>query len=267
EELNVERSARNLLKSYAMGITINMLRNYSLSFKEKIASLAPGYEVIIVEHYEAMQYVPADFKGKVIFRTHNAEYLIWSRYAEVETHPVKKWVIRAEANRIKKWELKYCNRADIVLGAPNDNENLEPNPFKRAAKFVEYLHIGDDNQIHLPIPEFDRLENALIYVGTLTWEANIDGLLWFADGAWEKLKLQFPDLKLYIIGKNPDSRLVELANRFTDIIITGFVDDLEDYFTKCKVNVIPLRFGSGMKVKTINGLCRGIPIVTTGIGA
>lgn len=267
EELNIERSARNLLKSYTLGMTINMLRNYSVSFKNKIAAIAPAFDVIIVEHYEAMQYIPSDYTGKVIFRTHNAEYLIWSRYAEVETNTIKKMVIRAEASRIKKWEIKFCKRADVILGAPNDNENLEPDATKRSAKFVEYLHIGDDEQIHLPIPDFDSLENALVYVGTLTWEANIDGLIWFVEGTWDILKSKFPELKLFIVGKNPDSRLVDLANRFSDIIITGFVVDLEEYFTKCKVNVIPLRFGSGMKVKTINGLCRGIPIVTTSIGA
>lgn len=267
EELNIPRTPQNLLKSYLRGITINMLRSYSKNFKNKIASIADDFDVIIVEHYEAMQYVPKNYRGKVIFRTHNAEYLIWSRYAEVETSAIKKMVIRREASRIKYWETQFCKRADIVLGAPNDNENLEPDAEKRAQKFIEFLHIGDDDQIHLPIPDYDNLENALVYVGTLTWEANIDGLIWFVEGAWKKLKAQFPELKLYIIGKNPDARLVQLAKEFPDVIITGFVTDLEEYFTKCKINVIPLRFGSGMKVKTINGLCRGIPMVTTTIGA
>ncbi|MFZ1824199.1 MAG: glycosyltransferase family 4 protein [Chitinophagales bacterium] len=267
EELNIPRTPMNLMRSYLQGITINMLRSYSKSFEEKIAAIANDFDVIIVEHYEAMQYVPKHFKGKVIFRTHNAEYLIWSRYAEVETSPIKKMVIRSEAKRIKHWEVKFCKQADIILGAPNDNEHLEPDAKKRAAKFIEYLHIGDDDQITIPVPDYTTLKNALVYVGTLTWEANIDGLIWFVDGCWEKLKQQFPELKLYIVGKNPDNRLVELAAKNPDIIITGFVIDLEEYFTTCKVNVIPLRFGSGMKVKTINGLCRGIPIVTTTIGA
>jgi polysaccharide biosynthesis protein PslH len=134
-------------------------------------------------------------------------------------------------------------------------------------KFRDYLHIGEDDQIKIPIPNFDTLENSLVYVGTLTWEANIEGLIWFVHGCWNNLKKQFPELKLYIIGKNPDARLVEMSKQFPDIIITGFVVDLEEYFTKCKINIIPLRFGSGMKVKTINGLCRGIPMVCTTIGA
>ncbi len=267
EPLNVERNGINLIKSYLKGKTINMFRSYSPSFKKKIAAIAGDYDVIVAEHYEAMQYVPDNFKGKVVFRTHNAEYLIWSRYAEVENNPVKKMVINLEAKRIKNWELKYVQQADIVLGGTNDNEIHEPDPQKRKLKFKDYLHIGEDDQIKLPVPQFDHLENSLVYVGTLTWEANIEGLIWFVEGCWMNLKKEFPDLKLYIIGKKPDERLVDLSNKFDDIVITGFVEDLETYFTKCKVNVIPLRFGSGMKVKTINGLCRGIPMVTTTIGA
>ncbi len=267
EELNVERNVVNLLKSYLLGVSINMFRNRSASFRQKIAEIADGYDVIVVDHYEAMQYVPDDFRGKVVFRTHNAEYLIWSRYAEVEKSALKRWVIRKEAERIKKWELRYVKRADVVLGAPNDNENHEPDPVKREKKFVEFLHLGQDEQIKLPVPVFDKTEMALVYVGTLTWEANIDGLIWLVEGGWRRMKEKHPDLKFYIIGKNADQRLVDLVSKYPDIELTGFVEDLEDYLPRCRVNVIPLRFGSGMKVKTINGLCRGIPMVSTSIGA
>lgn len=267
EELNIERNAQNLLKSYIKGISINMFRNYSPLMKKKIEEIADEFDVIIAEHYEVMQYIPKSYKGKVIFRTHNAEYLIWSRYADVETNPLKKLVIKSEARRIKKWELRYVQEADVVLGAPNDNENHEPNVEKRKLKYKEYLHIGEDDQISIPIPDYTTLENSLLYVGTLTWEANIEGLVWFAEGCWQQLKAEFPDLKLYIIGKKPDERLITLSKKYDGIELMGFVEDLEIYFTKCKVNIIPLRFGSGMKVKTINGLCRGIPIVSTSIGA
>jgi glycosyltransferase involved in cell wall biosynthesis len=175
-------------------------------------------------------------------------------------------VIQQEARRIKKWELRFVKRANLILGAPNDNENHEPDPLKRSQKFVEFLHLGQDEQIALPLPVWEETQEALVYVGTLTWEANIDGLLWFTEGCWTQLKEQFPALKLYIIGRNADGRLVDMAGKYPDIILTGFVEDLEDYLPKCRVNIIPLRFGSGMKVKTINGLCRGIPMVSTSIG-
>ena len=148
-------------------------------------------------------------------------------------------VINQEARRIKQWELHYVRRADLVLGAPNDNENHEPDPEKRAAKFIEFLHLGQDEQIQLPVPVWEQTELALVYVGTLSWEANIDGLIWMVEGAWDTWKAQFPELKLYVIGKNPDARLIDLAARYEGIVLTGFVEDLEDYLPRCRVNVIP----------------------------
>lgn len=267
EPLQVPRTGMNLLKSYRKGITLNMYRSYSATFQKKIAEIAGDFDVIVAEHYEAMQYVPENYKGKVVFRTHNAEFLIWKRYAGVERNLLKKLATMLEANRIRKWELRFVRRADLVLGGTNDNAVHEPDPVKRKEKFRDYLHLGDDSQIKLPIPDYTKLENALLYVGTLTWEANVEGLVWFVTECWQPLRSEFPDIRLFIAGKNPDTRLLDLEKRYEGIRVTGFVEDLEDYFTRCKINIIPLRFGSGMKVKTINGLCRGIPIVTTTIGA
>lgn len=266
ETIDVPRTPLNLIRSYMKGMTLNMFRSYSQSFADHIASIADQFDLILADHYEAYQYIPASYKGKKILRVHNAEYIMWERYAALEKNPIKKLVVGMEARRIKAAEQRFCNDSHLVLGADNDNRNLEPDENKRAAKYVEWLHLGDDNQIDLPVPDFDSLENNLFYVGTLSWEPNIDGLVWFITEGWNKLKQRHPDLKLYIVGKNPDPRIADLAKQYDGVITTGFVDDLEDVFPKCKINVIPLRFGSGIKVKTINGLCRGIPVVSTSIG-
>ena len=266
EDLNVPRSISGLIKSYIKGLPLNLYRNYSETFVSKINELAGRSEIIWIDHYEAFQYVPPLYQGKVILRLHNAWYKMWERYAQLSRNPIKKMATYAESKRVRSFEKEYCNRADKVLSASADSIYLEPDKEAREAKFSECLFLGDDSQLHLPVPAFEDLENAIIYVGTLTWEANIDGLEWFINGCWEKLKSANPDLKFYIIGKNPSPRLKKLAGRFEDIVLTGFIDDLEEYFTKCKVNVVPLRFGSGIKVKVINGLYRGIPIVTTSVG-
>ena len=266
--LNIPRTPLNLVKSNLMGMPLNLYRNKSSEFKEKIQNALMFCDVLFVDHYEMYQYIPKHFKGKIILHQHNCEYLMWDRFAKIETNPIKKLALSNQAFWIKRYEKKICEHASIVLAAPNDEEELVKigaNP----KKFRETFHLGDESLLFLEELDFGQTENALFFCGTLTWEANIDGLLWFLDKGWPELKKKFPGLKFYITGKNPDPRIVKAVQNIQsgDIILTGFVEDLDPYFKRCRVFVSPLRFGSGIKVKVMNALYRGIPTVTTSVGA
>lgn len=266
EELNVARSAKNFLISNLQNIPLNLYRNKSVSFKNKIHKVIHEHDVIFCDHYVMFQYIPDNYKGKIILHEHNCEYLIWKRYAGIEKNIIKKIALLNQAYRIKKYELEICKKSHIILAAPNDTAELVQIGADER-KFMETYHLGDDSLLEKPDLVFNEKEKSLLYVGTLSWEANIDGLLWFIDKIWPDIKTQQSGITLYIVGKNPDNRLKSLVAKDTSILLTGFVDDLEPYFQKCAVFITPLRFGSGIKVKVVNALYRGIPCVTTSIGA
>ena len=266
EPIDVPRSAINLIKSYWLNVSLNVYRSRSAALSEAIEAVAEDYDVIFIDHYEAFQYVPKYYRGRVILRIHNAEFMMWRRFARLQKNPLKKIVTLLESYRIRRLERKYSRRADAVLGPTEDNAYIEPNPSLRAQKFVSFPFLGDESQLALPLPDFEQLDQHLLYVGTLTWEPNVDGLLWFISECWDQVRDKFPDAQLTIIGKNPDPRLTEQVMHAQNIELTGFVEDLEPYFMRSRVNIVPLRFGSGIKVKIINGLYRGIPMVTTPIG-
>lgn len=265
QELDIPRTAKNLILSNIQGIPLNLYRNKSAEFKEKIYAVAHQYDVIFCDHYVMFQYIPEDYKGKIILHEHNCEYLIWKRYANIERSVLKKVALLNQAYRIKKYEQEICRRATVILAAPNDTDELVKIGAD-TAKFLETYHLGDDNLLNEPALDFNKTEKALLYIGTLSWEANIDGLVWFCNEIWQSVKQQHPDIKLYIVGKKPDVRLKEIAANDNQIILTGFVENVEPYFQKSRVFITPLRFGSGIKVKVVNALYRGIPCVTTSIG-
>ena len=266
QPIDVPRSPANLVKSYLLNVSLNVYRSRSVALRDTVAAVADQHDVIFIDHYEAFQYVPKNYRGRVLLRIHNAEFMMWRRFARLQRNPLKKLITWLESYRIQRLERKYSQRADVVLGPVEDNEHIEPNAAVRAQKFVDFPFLGDESQLELPLPDFERLGNHIIYVGTLTWEPNVDGLLWFIDACWDRVRAKFPDVELTIIGKNPDPRLTEAVAGSQNVTLAGFVEDLEPYFLKSKVNVVPLRFGSGIKVKVINGLYRGIPMVTTPIG-
>jgi glycosyltransferase involved in cell wall biosynthesis len=267
EELQVKRSAINLLKSYLMAPCMNVFRNASNSFKAKIEQQAKQQDVIIIDHYEMFQYVPATFKGKVIMHTHNAEFMLWQRMSELEEgNLLKKGVLRLEAARVKKYEQEIFRQADLIYSTPSDIALYRKHGFD-VSKHVLTYHLGNDSLLKLPPIAFNETEKALTFIGTLSWEPNIDGLLWFLGKVWPIIIAKHPDARLYVLGKDPDQRILDAAGEDKRVVFTGFIKDLEVYLKKTRVYLAPLRFGSGMKVKVLEGLYRGSPTVSTSVGA
>lgn len=263
--LNIKRGIYSLIMSYCKGMSLNMFRNYHDEIKEKVSELIQGKDIIIVDHYEMFQYVPEGFTGKVILHEHNAEFILWKRLSEIEKNPFKKLIIKLESNRVKKHEIEFCNKSDLIWAAPNDIEKLKKASSK-PCRFSPTYHLGDDEMLQMDNLSFDQTQKIILYVGTLNWEANVNGLVWFIKESWPVIQKQMPEVKLFIVGKNPDKRIVSLAKKDTQIELKGFVKDLEPLFQRSRITIAPLLFGSGIKVKVLNSMYRGIPMVTTSLG-
>lgn len=266
DEVIVKRSAKNLITSYFRGIPLNVYRSRSRKIVDHVFAIGNEYDVILIDHYEAFQYLPLDFKGKVIFHAHNATYLLWERYSKGDNPVLQRWAAGLESKRLKTYEIAACARADLVFASPNDLSALSSIGVDRR-KLRETYHLGDDSQLDLPPLKFHETENSLLYIGTLNWEANVDGLLWFFAEVWPRLIAKHPALSMFVVGGNVDERLIMAAKPYPSVSFTGFVKDLEPYFLRARLSIAPLRFGSGIKVKVLNSMCRGLPIVTTSVGA
>ncbi|MDA0974208.1 MAG: glycosyltransferase [Bacteroidetes bacterium] len=262
--LEVDRSGWNLMMSYLGHRTLNVFRNYSRDFRDKVSEVIQSYDVLFLDHYEMGQYIPDDCSIPVIFHEHNAEYMMWSRLAEIEQNPIKRSVIQLEAFRIKKAESAYAERATQIWAAPNDQIELKKLGIE-VEKMVTTYHLGEDDMLDAPELKFQETERRILFIGTLTWEANIDGLLWFIENVWPIIEKD-RTIHFDIIGKNPDERLLNFAKGKERIHFHGFVEELESFYKRSRVFIVPLRFGSGIKVKLLNAMYRGLPTVTTEIG-
>jgi glycosyltransferase involved in cell wall biosynthesis len=266
EKLQVNRNPLNLIRSYFGYPCLNVFRNYSPTFEQKIHSIASDFDTIIVDHYEMFQYLPNGYKGKVVIHTHNAEFMLWQRMGELSKNPLAKLLLKIEANRVKAYEKKIFSESDLVYSTPSDIELYKHNDIEIEKHKCTY-HLGNDELLQLPPLSFNETEGALSFMGTLSWEPNIDGLLWFIQKVWPKIIEEKPNIRFYIMGEKGDNRIYEAAKPYQNIIFTGFVKELDSYLKKTTVYIAPLRFGSGMKVKVLEGLYRGVPMVSTSVGA
>ena len=265
EILDRPRSLINFVKSLVHHKPLSVYRNFSKDFYSEISKKIYEYDLVIVDHFLMFQYVPKDFKGKVVLHQHNAEFVMWERYANITGNLIKKLVLKFESSRIKNYESTICKKSDVVLATSNDIEKLlEISP---KTNFQETHHLGDDLLLKFFHPGFDINNNQISYVGSLDWQANEDGLRWFIENVWSEILFKKPGAKLKIIGKGSSSDFEKFCHRYENITLLGFVESLENELKNTKVLIAPIRFGSGMKVKTVNSLYTGIPLVTTTVGA
>lgn len=266
EPVHLPRTPINLIKSYFQAPCLNVFRNYSPGFKALVEKASKDSEILIIDHYEVFQYVPKDFKGKIVMHTHNAEFMLWQRMSELTNNLIKKLILKLEAIRVKKYEEAIFNRSDLIYSTPSDIELYQKYGFN-VAKHKTTFHLGNDSLLELPDLNFNDTEKAIGFMGTLSWEPNIDGLIWFITNVWPLVKEKNTNVVFYIMGKKPDQRILDSIGNDQQIKLTGFVKNLDDYLKRTRVYIAPLRFGSGMKVKVLEGLYRGVPSVCTHVAA
>ena len=270
------RDVRSFLSSLMRKVPLSVYRNKFNEIGPEINELCAHADVILVDHFLSFQYVPRLYYGKTVYHAHNAEYVMWQKAAAVEHNLLKRALIMLEAHRVKDYELKICRNVRTILAAPNDENALieasgkEDKRRALSGKFVETYHLGPepsgDNLSLFKKPSSADHTLRICFVGNLFWDANVDGIMWFLAKCWEKISDLLPQAELVVIGKGPEQLLAKMA-QYNKVSVLGFIEDVEPVLSTVDVFVCPLRFGSGMKVKNTLALYRGIPLVTTPVGA
>jgi glycosyltransferase involved in cell wall biosynthesis len=132
---------------------------------------------------------------------------------------------------------------------------------------------GARNIHHIP-PRIERLspppqrtwngDPDFVFLGTLNLSHNAFGIEHFLANGFESILQQIPKLKLFIVGKGPSENLVRLAAQFAGRVeLMGFVEDVDTVLMRCCAMICPLLFGSGIKIKAIDALRCGVPLIST----
>jgi glycosyltransferase involved in cell wall biosynthesis len=95
--------------------------------------------------------------------------------------------------------------------------------------------------------------------------ANKDAVVYFCRDIFARVRKYYPELALHIVGKSPDSEIRDLS-RDKNIIVTGHVKDIRAYFQRNVILVVPLRIGEGTRLKILEAMASGVPVVSTGLG-
>lgn len=244
----------------------NAVRFISKSFSRELKKILTEkkFDIIQLEGLYVCPYIPIIREysdAKIVYRAHNIEHEIWERSALLSSG-LKRLYLKILSRRIKKFEKSYMNSYDLLVPI-TERDGIMLNKLGN----TKPLHVSPTGiETTVLIPHSKNLEHpTLFHIGSLEWAPNQEGLMWFIDRCWPKIHDKFPDLKFYIAGRKAPDWLIKKFNA-PNIVFEGEVPDAYQFMNSKSIMVVPLFSGSGMRIKIIEGMALGKPIVSTPIG-
>jgi glycosyltransferase involved in cell wall biosynthesis len=262
------RSLRHLLSSYAGRVPLSIERNRSARMAERVARLlAPGeHDAVFVDGWLMAQYVPEGFARIRLLHEHNAEHVMWRRHAELETNPVRRALLRLEARRVRRYEAALLARFDVVFAVSERDRATLASLVSTRPQIALLPNVADPALLERP-ELTPPPEPVLLFLATLSWPPNAEGLSRFLGDDFPALLERVPDVRLVVAGSGAPERLVRQVHESRGAEFAGPVDDDEVLYRRARCFVDVGVGGSGTKVKVLNALARGLPVVTGPDGA
>jgi glycosyltransferase involved in cell wall biosynthesis len=160
----------------------------------------------------------------------------------------------------KKTELAISRLSDITFVVSSFEKELLLNEDPNLSLEV-ISNIHEVKGCRVPF----NVRKDILFLGGFSHPPNVDAVLWFVRDIFPLIKKMNKNIQFYIVGSNPPKEVLTLAS--DDVIVTGYVEDIEPYLDNCRVFVAPLRYGAGVKGKINMSMSYGLPVVTTTIGA
>jgi glycosyltransferase involved in cell wall biosynthesis len=244
-------------------------RFMSKQFKQQIQLLLQKqtFDVIQLEGLYILQYISFIqniFTGKIIYRPHNLEYLIWERNAVKSKSIIKKWYFKVLTKRLKQLENSLLNTYDFIFPiSKNDADFFNQLGNAKPVKVVPFgVDIKKINEQTHPIKGSKQIN----YIGALDWIPNQEGLLWFVENCLDNIITAIPDITLNVAGRNAPEWLTQKLNH-PNINFIGEIENAYEFMQAPGPIIVPLFSGSGMRVKIIEAMALKKAVIATEIAA
>ena len=232
------------------------------SLREEIANRAP--DVVQIEFLGMAHYVDGISHPRVVLNIHEAFGRTWLRRAlEYRRSPLLPYVLW-DHRKLARRERELIGRFRAVLALSEEDRRylLAANPGAPVRHWSPGIcpapaRVG-------PGPRGDE-GGRLLFVGSFSHGPNVDAVRFFCRRILPGVRGRQPGVVLDIVGAEPPAAV--LALRGERVFVHGYVEDLNPFYEKADVVVVPVRFGGGVRIKLLEALARGVPVVSTVVGA
>src|SRR6516162_6324246 len=254
-----------LLQNLFSPLPYAIARYRSPELRERVRHLAAAADLIVCDFLSSSLNVPEGLPAPTVLFEHNVEAIIWQRHATVPQHPLRRAYMRLQWRRMLRHEARECRRFSHVVAVSAIDAEIIRREY--AATSVGHVATGVDLAYFCRPRPRPRDSHQLVFVGSMDWIPNDDGIRWFVSEVFGGIQERIPDARLTVVGRLPSRDMRALAARNPAIEVTGTVPDVRPYLERAAVSVVPLRIGGGTRLKIYEAMAMGIPVVSTAIGA
>lgn len=210
---------------------------------------------------EAFKSIPG---ARKIVMAPNVETLIWERYAVNEPNPLKRWYIHQQASKFEQYERQTFAAAERVVTVTHDDAALVRERFGMSR--VDVVDNGIDRAYFESVKPA-RDPRKILFLGSLDWRPNLDAIGLLLDDIFPKVLEAVPDATLDIVGRGPSESLRKRIQATPSALLHADVADIRPYLAESGSMVVPLRIGGGSRLKILEALATGLPVISTTVGA
>ncbi len=232
------------------------------------------FDLIQIEGIELCRYIDiirqASPQSNIVFDNHNAETALQQRTFLTDIRQPQRWIGAAysavQVLKLGRFERKACQKADAVTAVSQTDAEILNQLRQKKPPVKAIPNTIDVSQYQPPAETAELPKHDLVFTGKMDYRPNVDAMIWFTQEIWPVLRQALPELTLAIVGQKPHARLKPLA-QLPGITLTGFVPDVKPYLYGACAVIMPLRMGSGTRLKLLEAMAAGKPIISTSIGA
>lgn len=231
------------------------IRKLTAEIDFDIIQLDPSYMGLYVEA------IAPTNPAKRLLMFHNIESNLFSEIARVEKQPITRFRTWLHSRMLRHWEATYTKRFDhcITVSAEDRRMLLTINPRLP----ITVSPNGVDATALQPFPQ-QATSPSLLFVGSMDYQPNDDAIHFFVGEILPQIRRAVPDVALWIVGRAPSPAVQQMDGGL--IHVTGSVPDVGIYYQQCMLSVVPLRAGGGTRLKILESMALGRPVVSTSKG-
>jgi len=257
-------SKNDLLKGIFSDVPFTVYNYWDPMISNKLNDLLiqRHFDVIQIEHAVLAKYAFGLRSLCKVMDFHNLEYEKMERFGEIEKNIIKKKYANLTAKKLKRFEFGIPKRFDLCLTCSDRERFL----LKQDAESADVICVPNGTDIYKRIASVViRPIKYFLFVGALNADKNVDAVLYFCQDVLPRIQKEKPEIVFRVAGGFVPSQVKKLQEQ-AGVEVLGYVKDLKPLFGPDTLSVVPLRYGGGTRLKILESMALGVPVISTSIG-